>query len=222
MLFLIAVLLISCKKETGGSGTVISAVDGKPLDYVRVYWANNPPKSIVTDSLGRFRLSDDCRCFPQCPDLELAFRRRGYETKYEIIRQESSPSAYNLVIKMTPSPRPEARVFKETPMERNLKSLNALLSLINMFTLTMIGLSTIKNKTGWILCITFLSITIKYNYFSTDLQFYPFSFLVQIRANPTGWYLYYVPVTAIAFWIYYFYKKRKGENILRLQKPVVH
>jgi hypothetical protein len=215
--FVVAVLLlfvtISCKREIGASGRVISATDGIPLDNASIDWVNYYKTTVVTDSLGYFSIGDECRCIPDCPKLQVFVREKGYESQYFDLTGKSSPTANNLVLKLKPllfAPKE----FKETRKENLLKSLNALLSLVNIFTLVMIALSSMKEKVLWIVAVVFLSVTIKYNYFNEDTEVYPFSFFVQVRMSYIGWYLFYIPVATISFWLYYFYKKRQGVDLL--------
>lgn len=210
----IALSFLSCKKVVTGSGKVISAVDGKPLDYARVYWTNYSRISVETDSLGNFQIGDTITCL-NCPDFELFCKRQGYETQYENFTNVSGADLNHLIIKMTPSKnRKDEREVKETYGENLLKSLGALVSLINLFTFTMITQAKLKRKIVWVLALLFLSLTIKYNYYNETFEFYPISFFIQIRANPIGWYLYYIPLPALVFWVYYFFKRKQGVNLL--------
>jgi hypothetical protein len=212
-LLLIVVSFAGCKKDISVSGRLISSVDSIPLDNARVYWTSNDRKTTVSDSLGNFTISDRCTCMPYCPELEMVFLEKGYEMTYADFTDSSDLNLKNVVIKMAPA-TPTSRKFKETRTENLLKSLNGLISLLNIFTLTMIFLNKFKYKTIWILAIAFLSFTIKYNYLSERLEFYPISFFIQLRMSHFGWYLYYIPLPTIFFWIYYFYKKAKGNTIL--------
>lgn len=209
-----ALFFFSCKKVISGSGKVVSAVDGKPLDYARVYWTNYSRQSIETDSLGNFQLGDTIKCFV-CPDFELFSKREGYQTKYENFTDKSGDERHNLIITMTPSQnKQEEREVKETYFENQLKSIAALVSLINLFTLVMITQAKLKRKFIWLLALLFLSLTIKYNYYTETIEYLPFSFFIQIRASPIGWYLYYIPLPALIFWTYYFFKRKKGVDLL--------
>jgi hypothetical protein len=214
LLVVAALLFVSCEKVVTGSGKVISAADGKPLDYARVYWTNYSRVSVETDSMGNFTIGDTIKCI-NCPDFELICKRQGYETKYEDFTNKSGEDLHHLLIKMTPSQNKKGeREVKETYWENSLKSLAALISLINLFTLVMMTQARLKHKTIWLLALLFLSVTIKYNYYNEDIQFLLLSFFIQIRASPIGWYLYYIPLPALVFWSYYFFKRKKGEDLL--------
>ena len=216
-----ALLFFSCKKVVMGSGKVISAEDGKPLDYARVYWTNYTRLSVETDSLGNFQIGDTVNSF-LTPDFELFCKRQGYETQYENFTAKSGDDLHHLIIKMTPSINKQGeREVRETYQENLLKSVAALVSLINLFTLTMISQAKLKRKLSWLLALLVLSFTVKYNYYTETLEYYPISFFIQIRASPIGWYLYYIPLPAIIFWVYYFFKRRKGVDLLQgLRKTV--
>lgn len=209
LISLIALFQLSCKKEVGASGKVVSAIDGSPLERARVDWLSYYKMTTETDSLGRFVIGDTCPCLPDCPKLQVIVREKGFEPVYLDLTGKSSLRANNLVIKMMPLVGPP-KEFRETTEEGLLKSMNAFFSLINLFTLIMICLSTLKHKFWWIIAVIFLSFTYKYNYFNGDSEFYPISFLIQIRLTYIGWYIYYIPVASIVFWIYYFFKRRSG------------
>jgi hypothetical protein len=202
----------SCKKEVAASGRIVSAIDGTPLERSRVDWLGYYKMTTETDSLGRFVIGDTCLCLPDCPKLEVIVREKGFEPLYLDLTGKSNFTADNLLIKMVPLTGPP-KVFKETTEESLLKSMNAFLSLVNIFTLVMICLSKVRHKALWIIAVLFLSFTYKYNYFNQDTVFYPFSFLVQIRLTYIGWYVFFIPVASILFWIHYFFKKRSGINL---------
>ncbi|HET6228253.1 MAG TPA: hypothetical protein VFF27_18375 [Bacteroidia bacterium] len=211
-----AILLLSCQRVITGSGKVVSAVDGKPLDYARVYWTNYSRVSIETDSLGNFTIGDTVNSFLR-PDFELFTKRQGYETKYENFTDKSGEDLNHLLIVMTPSKNKQGeREVKETYFENLLKSLAAIVSLLNLFTMAMLSQARLKlkNKIIWLLALVFLSLTIKYNYYEETFSFYPLSFFIQIRPDPIGWYLYYIPIPAMVFWLYYFFKRRQGTDLL--------
>ena len=209
VVILIASVQLSCKKEVAASGRIISAVDGSPLERARVDWLGYYKMTTETDSLGQFVIGDTCPCLPDCPKLQVIVREKGFDPVYLDLTGKSNLTANNLVIKMNPSIfRP--REFRETPEESLLKSMNAFFSLINIFTLVVICLSNIRYKALWIIAVLFLSFTYTYNYFNGDTEFYPISFLVQIRLTYIGWYVYYLPIASIIFWIYYFFKRHSG------------
>jgi len=215
LLIATVLLFLSCKKVVVGSGKVISAVDGRPLDYARVYWTNYTRLSVETDSLGNFQIGDTVNSF-LTPDFELFCKRQGYETQYENFTDKSGDDRQHLIIKMKPSVNKQGeREVRETYQENLLKSIAAIVSLINLFTLTMITQARLKRKLIWILALLFLSLTVKYNYYTEALEYYPFSFFIQIKASPIGWYLYYIPLPALIFWIYYFFQRRKGIDLLQ-------
>lgn len=209
---LIVLLQLSCKREVAASGKVISAVDGSPLENSRVDWLGYYKMTTVTDSLGQFVIGDTCMCLPDCPELQVIIREKGFEPVYADLTGKSNFTANNLVIKMNPL-KGKPKDFRETPKEMLLKSMNAFLSLVNIFTLVMICLGNIRYKALWIISVLFVSFTYKYNYFNGDSEFYPLSFLVQVRLTYIGWYVYYIPVATILFWIYYAYKKRLGVHL---------
>lgn len=209
ILFIVtALFFVSCKKVIVGSGKVVSAVDGKPVDHARVYWTNYSRVSVETDSLGHFEIGDTITCFV-CPDFELFIKQQGYQTKYENFTNKSGEDLHNLVIEMHPSNSPkEERKVKETNFESVLKSIAAFVSLVNLFTFVIATQCRLKYKFIWLLALLFLSLTIKYNYYSGAVEYYPFSFFIQVRACPIGWYLYYIPLSTMVFWIYYFFNRK--------------
>lgn len=211
-MFLVLLFLISCKKEVTVSGKVVSAVDGEPLNYVTIHWTNYNRQYTYTDSLGNFTMGNLCRCAPDCPPVQLLFRREEYQEKYVDLTEQAA-NGENVVIELIPNDKGPID-FKENRLENLLKSLNSFISLLNLFTLTMICLAKLRHKALWILSVLFLSVTVKYNYLTEELHYYPFSFFIQIRLTYLGWYVYYIPVAAIAFWTYYFFRRKSGTDLL--------
>lgn len=212
-LLLITLILCSCEGIVDGNGKIISSIDKKPIDSVLVYWTNENEKA-YSDSNGRFEIGSFCGAVPDLPELELLFYKKGYETKYINFTKEYQFATDSLTVEMVPTLKPSEEI-KERPFENFLKHFNTLISLFNVFTLIVICRTKLKHKTLWILALIFLSLTVKYNYYSGDITVNPLSFFLQYRFLKIyyiGWYLFFIPLTSLVFWTYYFYNKRQKSN----------
>ena len=219
LIFLIAILLTSCEGVVEGNGVIISSADKKPIDSVCVFWTNGHMKS-YTDSLGKFEIGSFCGCVPDCPDLELLFYKKGYETKYVNFSKENYGYKDTEIILLTPT-NEISRTIVKTTFEQFLKYFNLIfVSLFNVFTLIVVcrtKFSLLANKVLWTILILFFSTTLKYNYYSGEIDLSLFSFFVQLTVMKIyyiGWYLYFLPTPALIFWTYHFYKKKTGKKLL--------
>jgi hypothetical protein len=210
-ILLISLLLISCEGIVRGEGKIISAKDKKPLDSVLVYWTNLNEKS-YSDSLGHFEIGQFCGCIPDCPELEIITYKKGYKTNYLNLTKDDKLYDTTLVIEMQP-----VNTYSETIEENNftkiLKYVNLIILIFNAFTLIIICCIELRYKWVWIVSLIIFNLHIKYNYISDDFLFDPFSFFIQLRFLTfyyhVGWYIFYIPTTAIVFWSYYFVTKSK-------------
>jgi hypothetical protein len=212
-LLLITLIFCSCEGIVDGNGKIISSIDKKPIDSVFVYWTNENERA-YSDSIGRFEIGSFCGAVPDLPELELIFYKKGYETKYINFTKEYKFATDSLTIEMVPTSNSSDEI-KERPFETFLKYFNTLISLFNVFTLIFICRSKLKHKTLWILALIFLSLTVKYNYYSGDITANPLSFFLQYRFLKIyyiGWYLFFIPLTSLVFWTYYFYNKKQKSN----------
>ncbi len=215
-IIIISVLLASCEGIVEGKGKIISSTDHKPIDSVFVYWTNYFETTSYSDSIGNFKIGSFCGCVPECPELEVIFYKKGYTTKYvNLTKEYNSTNLADITIQLTPSNVPSEQI-KEKSFGNFLQYFNTVISLFNIFTLIMIFRVKLKKKVLWILSLIFLSITIRYNYFTGDFKFQPFSFFLQYRflvIYYIGWYVYFIPTVAIIFWSCFFYKKRQGQKL---------
>lgn len=202
--------MCSCEGIVLGGGKIVSSKDQKPIDSVLVYWTNGKIKT-YSDSSGMFKHEMFCGCVPDCPDLELIFYKKGFETKYLNFTKEYGHATDSIIVQLNPTVELDKEI-KETGFETFLKYFNVLLSIFNIFTLVIICCVKIKWKPLWIISCIFFSITLKYNYYNNEFDISFFSFFVQLRYLQIyyiGWYLFFIPVTTIAFWLYYFNTKNQ-------------
>lgn len=210
-LFLIVICLCSCEGIVRGDGKIISATDQKPLDSVLVYWTNMNKKT-YSDSLGHFEIGQFCGCVPDCPELELITYKKGYFTQYINLTKENKLGDSTLVIELQPTNAPAVNLEEKT-LTTVFKYINITILIFNVFTLIIICCVKLKYKWIWIVSQILFNLYIKYNYISGEFNFDPFSFFIQLRFISfyyhIGWYVFYIPTTSIAFWIYYIINKRK-------------
>lgn len=79
---LTCLLVLSCEGIVGGDGYVHSNVDDHPLDSVIVviYLDEKLYDSTYTDNNGFFQASEFVGCVPNCPNVKLEFKKKGYKT----------------------------------------------------------------------------------------------------------------------------------------------